>query len=182
MIKVMTFVLAAAAVAAPIPASDPATWTPELRKTIEKLLDRAEVNPRRLTPAEREALRARGGPVPLSEGVPWYPRHDLKEDVYGCVVVSFEIRHDGRTDGYEVVSANPPGVFDKMALRMMLVTRFEATGRAAAGAEPQRHRRGVFVLLPRPAPATYSPANKRAEAERNVKRGELRAACEAGTS
>jgi len=181
-IVAMTLLLAAGAAetaAAPAPtaaASDPSGWSAELRATIEKTLDKASVKARRPVGHEQEAQRARGVPVVLKQGAPQYPRYSLDEDVYGCVIVAFDILPSGKTDQFEVVSADPPGVFDMLAMRMMLLTEFEKPAKGAAAA---RYRKAVFVLLPKPPPAKYTSMNQRNEEQRDQQRSELRAACEA---
>jgi TonB family protein len=181
MIDAMLLLLAAttaAAVATP-PASDPASWTPEQRATIDKVLKRASVVAQKLPPRDVDAQRARGGPVALTRGVPQYPRYDLDEDAYGCVRVSFDILPNGKTDGFEVVQADPPGVFDTLAMGVVMATDFE---KAPSGTGTRRHEKSVFVLVPRPVPAVYSRLNQRNQDERDARRAVLRAACEGATS
>jgi TonB family protein len=182
MIDAMLLLLAAtttATAAAAPPASDPATWTPQQRATIEKVLKRASIVGQRLPPRDVDAQRARGGPVALTRGVAQYPRYDLEEDVYGCVQVSFDILPNGKTDGFEVVRADPPGVFDTLAMGVVMATDFE---KAPSGTGIRRHQKSVFVLVPRPVPALYSRLNQRNQDERDARRAVLRAACEGGTS
>jgi TonB family protein len=182
MMDAMMLVLGAAATAAPVPASDPASWAPEQRQKIEKVLSRASVGTRRPRIHEQDAQRASGGPVVLKEGVLQFPRYRIDEDVYGCVVVSFEILPDGKTDQFEVVRADPPGIFDEAAMRLMLVTEFEKPAPVAAGAARPRHPRSVFVLMPQSLRTEYTSMNQRDEDERDKARAGLRAACETPAS
>lgn len=179
--KIATGLLALAALATdtPVPPGTTAAWTAEQRATIDKVLKRAGVSAVKTKADWQDARRMRGAPVALMRGVPLYPRYQLEEDVHGCVLVSFEILPDGKTDQFEVVSAEPAGVFDTLAVRMMLHTTFERPAPQATPGSPPRHQMAVFVLLPRPPPTSFSRINQFNETERDKKRAELRAACEA---
>jgi TonB family protein len=178
MIYTLMFVLATATTGVPAFASDPASWTPEQREQVDKLVDRASVKAQRAKLHEQDAQRAKGVPTVLMVGQPAYPRHALEQDVHGCVIVSFDILPDGKTDQFEVVKADPPGVFDTLAMRMMLVTTFEKPAKGSSGAAPMRHRKAVFVLLPQAPPKEYSRVAELKLAEIDKRRAELRAACE----
>jgi TonB family protein len=141
------------------------------------------------SPAAREAMRQAGRPVMLVAGRPGYlywdyvARDDVDQpgykvpqegtDVQGCVIVSYDIRPDGRTDGFEIDRSTPPGVFDKAALRAAYATEYEPP----AAAVP-RQRRALWFLIarsPRPEPSWM---NESIEAEHNRRRDAQRAACE----
>lgn len=99
------------------------------------------------TPEQREQQRKLGHPVMLVKGRPGYLYRDYLQaqvadtwlrpatpamrmpqdnpDVYGCVTVSFEIRPDGKTDAFEVMKSEPPGMFDEHALRAVFATEYE---------------------------------------------------------
>lgn len=169
------------------------------------------------TPAQREAQRKQGLPVMTVKGQPGYMYRDFLQatmadtfggvssptlkipqenpDVYGCVTVSFEIRPDGKTDGFEVVKSesDPAGMFDEHALRAVFETEYEpakgdAAGAAkaaepaaapdAAAAKPKRYERSIWFLVARPPRAAFSKVNEAVENSRNRRREELRVACE----
>lgn len=141
------------------------------------------------TPQEsRDAMRRAGRPVMLVRGTPAllyrdYPRparlHVPQEipDVQGCVVVSYDVWRDGKTDGFEIENSTPPGVFDRAALRAAVATEYEPP------AEPlPRQRRALWFLIARPPRTEISRVNELVEADRNRRRDEQRAACEGQAS
>lgn len=65
--------------------------------------------------AQLEQARAKGL-VPTYMKPPEYPRRAALAKVEGCATVSFDVMPDGRTDNYEVVDSQPPGVFVKSSL------------------------------------------------------------------
>lgn len=182
----------AAAVAAAAAEDDKSFGQRELEKAIESM----PILKAPTTPEVREKQRAAGQRVMLVEAKPGYvyrdfAKFDIREggrnaattdrpqenpDVYGCVTVSFDILPDGKTDGFEVVKAEPAGLFDKHALRAVYATEYEP---AAAGAAPAaRHQRSIFFLVARPPRSEISRVNEAVEDSRNKRREERRAACE----
>lgn len=182
MINAMILVLAATTTAAPVPASDPASWTPELRQKVEHTLKRTSVGSQRSKIHEQDAQRARGERVAVREGVLKFPRYQIDDDVYGCVVVSFDILPNGKTDQFEVVRADPPGIFDDVAMRLMLMAEYQKRAPGAGTAKPPRQQRSVFVLMPRSLRTEYTTMNQRDEDELDKVRAALRAACETPAS
>jgi len=58
-----------------------------------------------------------------------YPTQALRRGTEGVVVVSFTIQPDGTTANARVTSANPRGIFDREALRLVEGLRFQPSGR-----------------------------------------------------
>ncbi len=72
---------------------------------------------------------------------PEYPRAAERRGVEGSVTVLFTVAADGTVSAVEVVTATPPGVFDRAALRAVESWRFEP-----AGSETQHTRDLNFDL------------------------------------
>jgi TonB family protein len=119
---------------------------------------------------------APGAPGALGRGVLSKPQEN--PDVYGCVTVSFDIRPDGKTDGFEVVKAEPPRLFDKHALRAVYATEYEPLPPGSAQAPSPRQQRSIFFLVARPPRSEASNLNEAVEDSRNKRREEQRVACE----
>lgn len=153
--------------------------------------DRIPIEAVRTSDAAREAMRRAGQPVMVVQGAPAIMYRDYQRavpganrsslhvpqevpDVQGCVIVSYDIRPDGKTDGFEIDSSTPPGVFDRTALRAALATEYEP-----ATAPRPRQRRALWFLIARPPRAELSRVNDMVEADRNRRREAQRAACEA---
>lgn len=70
-------------------------------------------------------------PMPrlLHQPAPRYPSLALSRKMEGSVQVAFTIRADGAVGDMRVVSADPPGVFDRSALAAVGSYRFEPPGR-----------------------------------------------------
>ena len=166
------------------------------QRELEKAIESMPILQGQTTPEARARQRAAGQRVMLVEGKPGYvyrdfAKFDVREggrnatttdrpqenpDVYGCVTVSFDIRPDGKTDGFEVVKAEPAGLFEKHALRAVYATEYEPL---AAGAAPAgRQQRSIFFLVARPPRSEISRVNEAVEDSRNKRREEQRAACE----
>ena len=157
-------------------------------------VDRIPIEAVRTSNESREAMRRAGQPVMVVKASPALVYRDFQQmkgeirrfadttvqevpDVQGCVIVSYDVRPDGKTDGFKIDSSTPPGVFDRAALRAALATEYEP----AAAAWP-RQRRPLWFLIARPPRAELSRVNDMVEADRNRRREEQRAACEASVS
>lgn len=85
---------------------------------------------------ERSAGNATRPPSPaapprlLHQPAPRYPSLALSRKMEGSVQVAFTIRADGAVGDTRVVSADPPGIFDRSALAAVGSYRFEPPGRA----------------------------------------------------
>ena len=66
----------------------------------------------------------------LHQPAPRYPSLALSRKMEGSVQVAFTIRADGAVGDTRVVSADPPGIFDRSALAAVGSYRFEPPGRA----------------------------------------------------
>lgn len=62
--------------------------------------------------------------VPLVRIPPRYPRMASRRNIEGSVRVAFTITKDGRVANPRVLSANPPGVFEKAALKAIKKWKF----------------------------------------------------------
>jgi TonB family protein len=156
---------------------------------IKQDIDRIPIQAAPTSPEARAAMRRDGQPVMLVKATPALLYRDYQRtegsirqrvhyaqevpDVQGCVVVSYDVRPDGKTDGFTVEKSEPPGVFDRAALRAAVATEYEP----ATGPRP-RQRRAVWFIVARPPRADFSKLNDTIEAERNRERDEQRAACE----
>jgi protein TonB len=76
-------------------------------------------------PASSEAL-----PAVISQVAPRYPARALKQKLEGWVTVGFVIQPDGSVDDVRVMSAQPPGVFDREAVGSMQRWRFQPPAQA----------------------------------------------------
>lgn len=162
-------------------------------RDMKEQVDLIPIEAVRTLEASREAMRRAGRPVMLVRGTPALLYRDYQQaegtirarlhvpqetpDVQGCVVVSYDVRPDGKTDGFEIESSTPPGVFDRAALRAALATEYEP-----AAAPPPRQRRALWFLIARPPRTQISRVNELVEADRNRRRDEQRAACEGPAS
>lgn len=158
-------------------------------RDIQQEIDRVPVQAVTTSAETRAAMRRDGRPVMLVRGTPALIYRDFQHaegairqnvhrpqevpDVQGCVIVSYDVRPDGKTDGFEIERSDPKGVFDKAALRAALATEYEPTQ-----VPPPRQRRALWFLVARPPRTEFSLTNEAVEAERNRKRDEQRAACE----
>ena len=167
------------------------------QRELERAIESMPILQGQTTSESRARQRAAGERVMLVEGKPGYvyrdfAKFDIREggrnaattdrpqenpDVYGCVTVSFDIRPDGKTDGFEVIKAEPAGLFDKHALRAVYATEYEPLA-AGAPAAFVRQQRSLFFLVARPPRSEISRVNEAVEASRNKHREEQRAACE----
>lgn len=163
-------------------------------RDMKEQVDRIPIELAQVPEEAREAQRRAGRPVMVVQGTPaimyrdyqrpveWANRSSVHvpqevPDMEGCVVVSYDVRPDGKTDGYEIERSTPPGVFDRAALRAALATEYEP----ASAARP-RQRRALWFLIARPPRAELSRVNDMVEADRNRRREAQRAACEASVS
>lgn len=162
----------------------------ERESEIEEQVHRIPITVANTSAEDRAAMRRDGRPVMLVKATPAPLYRDYQQlkgeirryadttihevpDVQGCVVVAYDVRPDGKTDGFEIEKSDPAGVFDKAALRAALATEYEPA--AAPGA---RQRRALWFLVARPPRAAFSKLNDVVEEERNKRREEQRAACE----
>jgi len=121
---------AAPAVATPAPTtpapSRPAATTPAPAATTPAATTPAAATPRPATPAAADpGVR----PKLVSQPSMRYPTQALRRGTEGVVVVSFTIQPDGTTANARVTSANPRGIFDREALRLVEGLRFQPSGR-----------------------------------------------------
>ncbi|MGY1458464.1 MULTISPECIES: energy transducer TonB [unclassified Luteimonas] len=88
----------------------------------------------RSTPAQERTSTAPPAALPraLHQPPPRYPSLALNRRIEGAVQVAFTIRPDGSVEDARVLSADPPGVFDRSALAAVGGYRFEPIGRRMA--------------------------------------------------
>ena len=55
--------------------------------------------------------------MPIHQVPPVYPRRALQKEIEGCVMMQFTVTKDGSTKDPEVLWSQPPGVFDRAALK-----------------------------------------------------------------
>lgn len=162
-------------------------------RDMKEQVDLIPIEAVRTSGESREAMRRAGKPVMLVRGTPALLYRDYQRpegmiramihvpqevpDVQGCVIVSYDVRPDGKTDGFEIESSTPPGVFDRAALRAALATEYEPPA-----APLPRQRRALWFLIARPPRAEISRVNEVVEADRNRSREARRAACEGPVS
>ena len=161
----------------------------ERQDNIKEHIERIPITVANTSAEDRASMRRDGRPVMLVKATPAPLYHDYQSiegsiqqrvrraqdvaDVQGCVIVSYDVRPDGKTDGFEVEKSDPAGVFDKAALRAALATEYEP----AATTRP-RQRRAMWFLVARPPRGEFSKLNDVVEEERNKRREEQRVACE----
>src|SRR5690606_19820897 len=83
-------------------------------------------------PAPPSSPPAGRAPRLLHQPAARYPPAALNRRVEGAVQVAFTIRPDGSVAEPRVVSATPPGLFDRAALAAVRDYRFEAGARSVA--------------------------------------------------
>ena len=80
-------------------------------------------------PATRQPARQPSGVTtsvtPIRTDPPKYPSAALRRRIEGSVVIEFTVLTDGTTSDIEIVSANPPRVFDREAIRAVSRWTFE---------------------------------------------------------
>jgi protein TonB len=82
------------------------------------------------------AMQADSNFVPLSQLPPQYPYKAAQRGIEGWVRVEFDVTATGTVEHVEVIESEPPGVFDKAAIRAVSRWRFKprmVNGRAVAG-------------------------------------------------
>lgn len=93
---------------------------------------------RALPPADGRAAAGTESPAPvprlLHQPAPRYPAAALNRRVEGTVQVGFTILPDGSVTAARVISASPPGVFERSALAAVGEYRFAPTGSNVASA------------------------------------------------
>ena len=82
-------------------------------------------------------------PRALREVVPDYPADANQQQLSGRVRLGLKLEADGRVSDIEVVSANPPGIFDESALKAFRAARFAPAQR---GGRPVRARVLIEVV------------------------------------
>lgn len=95
-----------------------------------------------------------GGPQWISAGdlvalvrmPPEYPAHARMRRIQGYVDVEFVVDKDGRVRNATVVSANPPGIFDRAALNSIAHWRFEPKRQDGQAVEVIARQRIEFEL------------------------------------
>ncbi|MEL6300010.1 MAG: energy transducer TonB [Pseudomonadota bacterium] len=65
-----------------------------------------------------------GDLVPVQLCAPDYPRRAALERIEGYVEMSFVVLESGKPVNIEVIASNPPGVFDKAAVKAMACSQF----------------------------------------------------------
>lgn len=188
--------LAASAAAAQAPAAPEGEGRVAAGVKLEQAIASISISRVPTTDERRQKQRAAGQRVMLFEGMPGYVYRDILQghlsstpsmvarpilsipqenpDVYGCVTVSYDVRPDGKTDGFEIVKSDPPGLFDRHALRAAYESEYEP----APGSPVVRVQRSIWFLVARPPRAEFSRLNDTVEAARNKEREARRVACE----
>ena len=186
--------LAAGLVAAPAGAAYEATELSEgEREYLAKLAKSLPIETVKVSPEAQQRLRQEGKPVLRLLARPkvfyrdmvdagdaresfWSSRsqgkNESRRDFDGCVIVSFDVLADGKTDQFEIESSSPKGAFDAAALRAAFATEYEpgTTG---------RQRKAYWFLIAAPQTKRASSLNEINENNRNRKREEMRKSCEA---
>ena len=78
--------------------------------------------------------------VPLSQLPPQYPYKAAQRGIEGWVRVEFDVTATGSVENVEVLESDPPGVFDKAAIRAVSRWRFKprmVNGEAVPGKATQ---------------------------------------------
>ncbi|MEE8119256.1 MAG: energy transducer TonB [Gammaproteobacteria bacterium] len=71
------------------------------------------------------AMSGDGDVIPIVQIEPQWPRDALIEGIEGIVVIEFTINEDGTVSDPRVVSADPPRIFNRNALRALLRWKFK---------------------------------------------------------
>ncbi|MDP9651565.1 energy transducer TonB [Paraburkholderia caledonica] len=107
--------------AAPSPAPAPIASSPQQAKTDEVP---ATAQPTHADHSDERHGGVRRGLVPLVRVTPDYPPRALAGNIEGLVVVHATISADGSVTAAKVVSAQPPGIFEREAIRAIMQWRF----------------------------------------------------------
>ena len=78
--------------------------------------------------------------VPLSRLPPQYPYRAAQRGIEGWVRVAFDVTETGSVEHVKIIDSEPPGVFDKAAIRAVSRWRFKprmVNGKAVAGKATQ---------------------------------------------
>mgnify|MGYP005735377383 FL=1 len=112
--------------------------------------------------AKRQGVFADGSYVPIFQVPPQYPRRAAERGIEGCVLLEYTVTPLGAVSEPVVVQANPPGIFDRAAIRAALRYKYKPLIRDGNAVEVEGvTQRITFVLEGEGKGPGYVPENCR---------------------
>lgn len=102
--------------------------------------------------ADANSTAAKGA-IPITPVQPQYPKNAAKNGVEGRVTLEFTIASNGNPKDIKVLRSNPPGVFDKAAIKALSHSTF----RPASGEAGPKASKATFTYVFRLPPKKNSP-------------------------
>ncbi len=103
----------------------PETMPPEFDMTPPADLDNSSARPNLSFKGKKAGVFADGSYVPIFQVPPVYPRRALERGIEGCAMLQFTVTKVGSTKDPEVLWSQPPGMFDRAAMRSALKYKYK---------------------------------------------------------
>ena len=103
----------------------PETMPPEFDMTPPADLDNSAARPNLSFKGKKAGVFADGSYVPIFQVPPVYPRRALERGIEGCAMLQFTVTKVGSTKDPEVLWSQPPGMFDRSAMRSALKYKYK---------------------------------------------------------
>ena len=103
----------------------PETMPPEFDMTPPADLDNSSSRPNLSFKGKKAGVFADGSYVPIFQVPPVYPRRALERGIEGCAMLQFTVTKVGSTKDPEVLWSQPPGMFDRAAMRSALKYKYK---------------------------------------------------------
>jgi|TARA_B110000438_G_scaffold302931_1_gene362330 periplasmic protein TonB len=103
----------------------PETMPPEFDMTPPAEMDNSQARPNLSFKGKKAGVFADGSYVPIFQVPPIYPRRALERGIEGCAMLQFTVTKVGSTKDPEVLWSQPPGIFDRAAMRSALKYKYK---------------------------------------------------------
>ena len=97
--------------------------------------------------AKRQGVFADGSYVPIFQVPPQYPRRAAERGIEGCVLLEYTVTPLGAVSEPVVVQANPPGIFDRAAIRAALRYKYKPLIRDGVAVAVEGVRQRITFIL-----------------------------------